>query len=560
MNSSKVTRWYYVILVVFCFLAYGNSLKNQFTYDDTATVTENYLIRSFKNIPRIFTRDYFSLAGEISYRPLVTFNYFLDYKFYRLKPSGYHLTNLLLHLFSILLLFKVFSLFIGGEKAFWLAILYLVFPVNTEPVNSISFREDILVLLFGLLSFLSYLYFLDQKQKKFFLVLSLLSYFLAALGKENAVILPFLFLGYEISFKKEKPDITSYFCYGAVLAIFLALQFTILANPFLQQQVPYLGGSISAALINIPVVVLYYFRKLIFPYPLLAEYPPIHLAVFPQPLFWISLLTALIIIGLFILSYRLDKIIFFGLGWFFICFIPISNLIPLANPIAERFMYLPAIGFILILVQLLWKIKPKQLKTSILIILTGIYIFITIPRNNDWRDDLTLWSKTVRQLPVATARVNYNLGLALYRKGDIGKAVDHYYAALKMDPKDTDTRNNLGLALLQQGKTTEAITHLSAALKINPKLAKTQNNLGLALAQQGKLDEAMTHFATALRINPYLVEAYNNLGNVMFLQGKLTEAINYYSTALKIDPNYDKAHYNLQKALVQQQKQIKKGK
>ena len=97
-----------LIIVVVSVLIYLYTLGNDFACDDKFTITNNYLIRSWHKLPTIFTNDYFTSSGELSYRPVVTLSYFIDYFFWHLKPLGYHLTNLLLHsLNSVFLFFPV---------------------------------------------------------------------------------------------------------------------------------------------------------------------------------------------------------------------------------------------------------------------------------------------------------------------------------------------------------------------------------------------------------------------------------------------------------------------
>src|SRR5574337_1595349 len=94
-----------VLIIVVSVLLYLYTIGNNFVYDDTFTVVNNYLIRSWHKIPMIFTSDYFTAAGELSYRPSITLSYFADYSLWRLNPIGYHLTNLLLHSLNSVLLF-----------------------------------------------------------------------------------------------------------------------------------------------------------------------------------------------------------------------------------------------------------------------------------------------------------------------------------------------------------------------------------------------------------------------------------------------------------------------
>ena len=109
LDKTFLLFYQLIIIVVVSVLIYIYTLGNDFAYDDKFTITNNYLIRSWHKIPTIFTSDYFTSSGELSYRPVVTLSYFIDYFFWQLNPLGYHLTNLFLHSLNSVLLFFLFT-------------------------------------------------------------------------------------------------------------------------------------------------------------------------------------------------------------------------------------------------------------------------------------------------------------------------------------------------------------------------------------------------------------------------------------------------------------------
>ena len=92
-------------ILIIAIAIYSNTLKNGFVYDDESTIVNNTLIKDFSNISKLFTKEYFISSAEASYRPVVTFTYFLDYAIYGLNPYGFHLTNLILHAINGVLLY-----------------------------------------------------------------------------------------------------------------------------------------------------------------------------------------------------------------------------------------------------------------------------------------------------------------------------------------------------------------------------------------------------------------------------------------------------------------------
>ena len=200
-----------LLLILVTFLVYAPSLKNGFVWDDFLVVTDNHFIKSWKNFPLMFTRQYLTSpedlpyltdrnigSGEISYRPVVTLTYFVDYWIWKLNPFGYHLRNLVLHLINTVLLYWFCFLVLKKEKwAFWASLIFALHPIQAEAVAGISFREDLLAFLFFLSSLLLYIHQKKIKRgsKRYaFYFGSLFSYFLAVFSKETALVLPLIVL------------------------------------------------------------------------------------------------------------------------------------------------------------------------------------------------------------------------------------------------------------------------------------------------------------------------------------------------------------------------------
>src|SRR3989338_6086886 len=233
-----------LLILVISIAIYSNTLKNGFVYDDRFTIVDNIFIKDWKNLPELFSKTYFSRSGEETYRPIVTLTYFLDYSLWGLKPFGYHLTNLFLHSANVVLVYlfalSLFPLNKGGQGvvrwiAFLTALLFSIHPVQAEAVNAISFREDLLVVLFLLPALLLFLKVSDPSSMDkirwwTFYILSLLLYLLALFSKEMAVILPLLLIGYHLCFgykgEEQKWNTFIYYLSGyvAVTLIYLFLR------------------------------------------------------------------------------------------------------------------------------------------------------------------------------------------------------------------------------------------------------------------------------------------------------------------------------------------------
>ncbi len=172
------------LILIISIAIYSNTLKNGFVYDDRFTIVDNLFIKNWNNLPELFSKTYFSRSGEETYRPIVTLSYFVDYSLWGLKPFGYHLTNLLLHsanvvlvyLFALLLLNNPLSpTLLRGSNiththtytrwiAFFTALLFSIHPIQSEAVNAISFREDLLVVFFLTAAFILYIKLKEESE------------------------------------------------------------------------------------------------------------------------------------------------------------------------------------------------------------------------------------------------------------------------------------------------------------------------------------------------------------------------------------------------------------
>ena len=283
MKSISLTnKSIVIILIVFTFLAYANSLFNSFVWDDYLVIVENNFIKSWKNFPLIFTRSYLTSAskidylglnrldaGEISYRPLVTASYFMDYSIWKLNPLGYHFTNIILHIFNVLLFYLFLSLLIKDRKSSLLASLFFALhPVNIEAVNCIAFREDLLAFLFFILSLILFVRFssCESRKKIYFYVASLISYSLALFSKEMAITLPLVLILYDYYFvykndiKKIIADFKArYLAYIAVSLVYLWVLFFGMANK-LREFPQYPGGSFYVNILTMSKVIAIYIK------------------------------------------------------------------------------------------------------------------------------------------------------------------------------------------------------------------------------------------------------------------------------------------------------------
>ncbi|MHC4842410.1 MAG: tetratricopeptide repeat protein [Planctomycetota bacterium] len=562
------------IIFLLTVIVYANSINNDFTnWDDPGLVIENSAIRSLsvENLLSIFTPQ-----PGLTYQPVRVLSYAIDYFFWQLNPAGYHLGNTLLHgLAAVILYFLLASILeqMGEESpgksvrtiALFAVLLFVVHPVNVESVAWVSSRKYGLLAFFTFLSFYLYLKSAEVDKPKILLYLfSIITYILALLSSPFAVVLPGLIILYDFcrSSKSKYLDILKsrlrYYILYIVLgfAHFLLLMKMVSTGPNPAVKEHYAGKAIYTLLTMIRV--LYdYLRNLLIPIWLNNRYiDKVSSSLFDYKI--IISIVFLIVIFIFIFKQlKSDKKIFiFCLGWFFITLLPVSNIIPISTKMADRYLYLPAVGFFVLfsvwlhsLAGICFAGKFRRLfSLSLVIPLIFAFSYLTIQRNKVWANSLTLWQNSLSQAP-HNPLAHLNLGEAMYEQERIDEAVSHYWQALRIKPDYAEVYNNLGVALADQERFEAAIDNYLKALKIEPQLAAAHSNLGVALAKVGKHEGALFHSRKALQLEPRYAGGYNNLGNVLAQQGKMEEAVANYSLALQLNPGYADAHNNLAVAL-----------
>src|SRR5438128_1151153 len=217
---------------------------------------------------------------------------------------------------------------------------------------------------------------------------------------------------------------------------------------------------------------------------------------------------------------------------------------------ADRYTYLAGLGWALLAsagMLAAWRRRPFLVIGLAVVLLLG-FGTLTWNQVRVWHDSEKLWSHAVAIDPRSSIG-QLSLGLALARHGKLAEAVEHYEAALRLEPGYVDADYAWGNALARQGKLAEAVEHYEAALRVKPDHANAHTNAGSALVRQGKLAQAIEHYRQALEIRPESADAHNDWGLALARQGKLAEAVKHYQEAVKLRPSFSEAQSNLVNAL-----------
>ncbi|MBI2556734.1 MAG: tetratricopeptide repeat protein, partial [Planctomycetes bacterium] len=558
--NKKIRLILFSLITVLPVLIYLNSLGNTFVYDDYLTITNNHFIREWRYLSALFNQKYFAVSNELTYRPVVTLSYFVDYAIWQLRPWGYHLTNLVIHTLNVYLVyFTIYLLFKNRITAFISCLLFSIHPIFSEAVNAVSYREDLLSASFLLVAFILFIQYNKSTNRRYFIIwyaLSLLTYLLAMLSKETAFVLPFLILSYDLIFQKNhilnfhnriRRLAANYGGYIAIGGFYLFLRFYLFHNP--GESVRYPGNSVFVNFIMMTKVLGYYVKLLFIPAPLNADYI-VPLTFSPADAAFIISIVLLIITAILLVNKcRLSSIWTFSTIWFFTTFLPVLNIIPINNIMAERYLYIPGIGFTMLFGSILthriskYRIyKPFRLASIAVVCL--LFTWCTVSRNRIWLNEFTFSTETIRRSP-ASFRVYNDLGYFYYHNGLNDAAIQAFKDSIRVRYGQPKAHCNLGAAYSLKGLNDAAIEELKVAIHLRNQYPEAHNNLGILYKRKGMLNEAVNEYIEALKVNPYYADAHNNLGSALIDMGRLDEALSEIEKAVKIRRNFALAHYNM---------------
>ncbi|MFC1807322.1 tetratricopeptide repeat protein [Candidatus Omnitrophota bacterium] len=541
-------------------LVYANSLNNAFIWDDDNLIKDNVIIRSISNARLLFsngTRKTVGARSSCSFRPMQMLTYMIDYSFWGLNVIGYHLTSTIIHiLVAISLFWLVNILFSNKLLAFLTSILFVSHPIHTEAITYIAGRADPLSALFIVLSFIFYVKY-DRSRVGAFLVIAIISFIAALLSRENSIIFPILILIYHYSFK-EKIKAAGYSPFVILSAVYILIRATILRNLLphltsentLLQRIPGVFAALSG-----------YLRVLLVPIGLHMEYQDKIFKFFdPQVLSGIAIFIFLIIWVL--KKGGKSKLALFSFLFFFIALLPSMNLYPIRAYMAEHWLYLPSIGFFLVIANAGYRLSvygvrrahlrepqtehrtPNLYVLAAMALLITFYSVRTIQQNTYWKDPLTFYQTTLKYAP-DSGRIHNNIGFEYYNRGEKERAIPFIKKAIELDPKNAKAYYNLGNAYYERGENSKAIALLKKAIEIESTYSAAYNNLGIIYSVTGRRSEAVQLYLKAIEINPYYAFAYNNLGNTYSELGRYQDASNSYLKAIELDNNYAIAHMHL---------------
>src|SRR3989339_240809 len=562
------------LILIVTFISYHSSIKNDFVnWDDNLYITGTNKIRelSLKSIVNFFTS-----YDIVLYNPLVSLSFAIEYKFFKLNPHAYHLTNLILHLINCLLVFWLIVLL--SKKAsvsFIVALLFGIHPLHVESVAWISERKDVLYALFYLGSIISYIYYLkgetlhfiqgDSKKQndggKKYYYYSIFLFLLSLLSKSMAVTLPFvLILTDYLNNKKINKNTLKEKIPFFILSIVFGI-ITVFGNQSLKNANESQVFVFSKSILNVSDQITFYIIKTIIPVKLSCIYPYLNkignLRFFDRigsefsGIFLFSPIILIFLTVLIFISVKYTKKIIFGSLIFLITLLPVINIIPIGwNIPADRYTYIPLLGIFYIIGEIFSYFYTKYNKIikillcSILIAIIIVFSYLTQQRCQVWKDSITLWNDVIKNYPNSIAIAHYDRGKVYQERGVYNKALSDYEQAIKIDPNCYEAYYNRGITYQTISKYDEALLDYDQAIKINPNYKQAFNNRGVVYYNKKDYKKAFFDYNQAIKIDKNYSEAYNNRGTVYQAIRNYIRALSDYEQAIRIDKYYVEAYNN----------------
>jgi len=543
------------LLFLLALLPYLNALRNGFVDDDGTQILRNPYIRDFRHLREIFTTTVLSYKGAEGatnyYRPLMNLGYLLCYHLFGPRAYGFHLVNLLLHGFVVILLFAVTKrMFRNSTLAFVAAALFALHPIHTESVDWIAAVTDLELTFFVLLTFGLFLR-LDRPQPSRHGLTQLgmaVSFALAAISKEQALTLPLLATLYEHAYREDRNQTTMaqkvarYGSLWLLTAVYLVFRVRFLGTLAHSRQ-PLAGYEVAFSAITL---FGQYMWKLLWPVRLCAFYV-FEASDDPTDLHVLAGLAVLVLVAiLFVALWKLDRIASFGVLWLVVTLMPVLNARWMAdNVFTERYLYLPSVGFCWVLAWGWTRLVARSASytfpwRSLLAVASGVIAICCairiVTRNADWRDDVTFYTSSIAASPRAFYLHN-DLGAVYWAKGDVKSAEREWTEALKLAPNNAPVLDNLALLNRTRRHYEEAVDYSLRALVLDPDDADAYANLGSAYVEMGNIHDAEIYLRTAVALAPFMTKVRVTLGDLYLNQGRLPEAEEQFRHSLEAEPN-----------------------
>lgn len=531
-------------------VAYQNILDYEYVIDDIGSVDQykqfNDLIPFFKS-PAESTRSLM---------------YLLMYNAGHGAPWPFHLVSLIFHLGDVLLIYLIISKMIHKNIAFLTALLAAIHPIFVESVTWISGSPYVEYSFFCLLSLYFYMHAdktISFKKEtndkpaahkdtfnKTFYIASLISFVIATLLSEKAIVFPLLLVTYEIAFGSLKKNWLRFIPFITVSCLWVLFYIPMAQKRITDHTTEYhLEKGFDNPLIQIPVAITSYLQLIFWPDKLSIYHSELRFGI--AELILRGAILAALSAGIF-LFYKKNRVIFFCLAWFILSLLPTLLPIRLSWIFAERYVYLGAMGILTIVSLGIYEIfKRKSYRTLgavlVVAIISGL-LMRTYVRNLAWKTEDDLWLATADASP-SDFKTHNNVGTVYMKQGDIARAEREFIIAISMNKHYADAYYNLALLYMNYNVFDRAERFYLQAIKEKPTFWEAYNGLSIVYIGNKQFDRGEQYAKKTIELKPDFPGGYNNLGLVYQVTNRPKEAIPNFKKAIAINPALWQTHFNL---------------
>jgi Flp pilus assembly protein TadD len=511
-------------------VVYLNAVHNPFVYDDFLSVADNPSIRHLSDIRRIV------LHGVT--RPFVNLSYAIDHALWGGEPFGFHVTNILLHILNVVLLFAVAVRFCedsrrrrapsgGGDPvvpAFVAAVLFAVHPMMTEAVGYISGRSEVLCATFFLGGLLAARRWMLCRGARWW-VLALVLWDAAIATKEIAVVFPVVLFFYDrllVGGSREERQWRLARLHAPLVALAAAIGLVRLA---VISWVEHPGGAVvhwRYGLMELDVI-RRYFTMILVPSGQSIFHEVADISGLSDPRGWIAILAVGSMLAVAWSLRRSLGIVSLGILWFLLVLVPsgVLVLVDLGEPMAEHRVYVASCGLFLALGAVASRLLEQaqgadtRLRAMRAGAVAGVLALagLTMVRNAVWADSVSLWTEAASQSPEHW-RPHLLLGEALHDAGRREEAVAEYRKGLALRPVEQWGYMKLGLCLAELGRLEEAAATFEQLRRLDPRSEVALSGLGAVAMLAGDADGARSYFVETINNHPGSVAALRSLATL----------------------------------------------
>jgi tetratricopeptide (TPR) repeat protein len=582
------------LLSVLTAAAFWPVLNNDFVhYDDPQYVTLNRHVSTgltWENVGWAFRTGYAS-----NWHPATWISHMLDAELFGLNPRWHHLTNLLLHIANVLLLFLVLTRMTGARwRSALVAALFAVHPLHVQSVAWVAERKDVLSTFFFMLTLWAYTAYAHSKtatpteptaqidsssdspafpfirargpgHRLFYYCLSIALFALGLMSKPMLVTVPFLLLLLDYWPLKRLQAQSPRFVIVPRLLLekvpFLLLAVAVSAITFVVQSKGHAVASslpLASRLPNALVSYWKYLGKMVWPSHLAIFYPFPRQGLPSLQFVTAGVLLVLVTVCAFMFAKRVP---WFTTGWLWYLgtLVPVIGIIQVGNQgMADRYSYIPLIGAFICLV---WGAAEffaghhpgRALPGSIALVVVGVCFALTLQQAKTWRNTFSVFDHALK-VTSNNAVAHRQVAVEFNDRGEQDLAYFHFRKALEYDPNYPDVYDALGYAAFLAGRQEEAVELYKRALSLDPKEAAFHDHIAAALWRLGQRQEAVDHYMEALRLEPDRLTAQFALGLAFADVGDFAGAAARFTEAVRLKPDYAEARSRLAEALLKQGK------